>query len=110
MRPERGQPTTPCLTGRGIPKAVRFKIVSGGSEVDFEAETFVTSTSESDILAWNAVATPVISLSNPVTAASTKPLFLLVGIQYFQEVNGKMYPLRNGAFNPLSIVKVDGGV
>jgi hypothetical protein len=27
-----------------------------------------------------------------------------------REINGQMYPLKNGAFNPLSLAKVDGGV
>jgi hypothetical protein len=25
-------------------------------------------------------------------------------------VNGQMYPLKNGAFNALNLVKIDGGV
>ncbi len=87
-----------------------FKIISGGAEVDFEGKAFVTTTSETVILPWDNLPTAAISLSNAVTAASTKPLFLALGIQYFQEVNGQMYPLKNGAFNPLSVVKVDSGV
>ena len=87
-----------------------FKIISAGAEIDFEAETFVESHSETAILAWDATPTVAISQTNAVTPASTKPLFLALGIEFFQQVNGKMYPLKNGAFNPLSIVKVDSGV
>lgn len=87
-----------------------FKIISGGAEIDFEAETFIVETSETAILPWNAVATVAIAQMNQVTAASTKPLFLALGIEFYQEVNGQMYPLKNGAFNPLSISKVDSGV
>lgn len=87
-----------------------FKIISGGAEIDFEAETFVVETSETAILPWDATATAVIAQTNQVTAASTKPLFLALGIEFYQEVNGQMYPLKNGAFNPLSISKVDSGV
>lgn len=85
-----------------------FKIVSMGAEVDFENETFVTDTKESGILPWEGTATAAISLANAVTAASIHPLFLLLGIQFFQQVNGTNYPLKNGAFNALSIVKVSG--
>jgi len=35
-------------------------------------------------------------------------MFLALGIEFFQEVNGSMYSLKNGAFNPLSLVKVSG--
>jgi hypothetical protein len=85
-----------------------FKIVSAGAEVDFEAETFVIGTSATDILPWTAADTEVISQSNAVTAASTKPLFLVVGVEFYQEVNGAMYPLKNGSYNPLAIVQVSG--
>ena len=87
-----------------------FKIISGGAEVDFETETFVVTTSETAILPWDATPTAAISQTNAVTAASTKPLFLALGIEFYQEVNGLMYSLKNGAFNPLSVVKVDSGV
>ena len=85
-----------------------FKIVSAGAEVDFEAENYVISTSATEILPWNALDTEVISQSNGVTAASTKPLFLVVGVEFYQEVNGAMYPLKNGSYNPLAIVNVSG--
>lgn len=87
-----------------------FKIISGGAEVDFEAETYVVATSETAILPWDATATAAINHTNAVTANSTKPLFLALGIEFYQETNGQMYPLKNGAFNPLSIAKVDSGV
>ncbi len=87
-----------------------FKIVSAGVEIDFEAETFAAVTTETAILPWNAEDTAAINQSNELTPNSTKPLFLVLGVQFYQEVNGQMYSLKNGAFNPLAIVKVDGGV
>ena len=87
-----------------------YKIISAGAEIDFEEETFVVENSETGILPWDAVASMVIDQTNIVTPASTKPLFLALGIEFFQEVNGQMYPLKNGAYNPLALVKVDGGV
>lgn len=87
-----------------------YKILSGGAEIDFENETYVVNTSETAILPWNATATAAISQTNMTTPNSTKPLFLALGIEFYQEVNGQMYSLKNGAFNPLSIVKVDSGV
>lgn len=85
-----------------------FKVVSAGAEVDFENESFIMETQASAILPWDATATAVLNLSNAVTANSTHPLFLALGIEFYQEVNGQMYPLKNGAFNPLSLVKVSG--
>lgn len=88
--------------------ATHYKIVSAGVEIDFENETYTVDVNESAVLAWNATATAALSLANAVTAASTHPLFLVLGIEFYQEVNGQMYSLKNGAYNPLAIVKVSG--
>ena len=85
-----------------------FKIISAGAEIDFEAETFVEAHSETAILPWDALLTVAISQVNMVTAASVKPLFLALGIEFYQEVNGQMYALKNGAYNPLGLVSVSG--
>jgi hypothetical protein len=85
-----------------------YKIISGGAEIDFEAETFVIANSETAILPWDANQTVDINHVNTVTANSTKPLFLALGVEFYQEVNGKMYSLKNGTYNPLSLVQVSG--
>lgn len=85
-----------------------FKVISGGTEVDFTNETFVTDTKESDILPLDGTPTEAISLENSVTAGSTLPLFVAMGLEFFQQVNGVMYSLKNGAYNSLSLVKVSG--
>ncbi|HMK27178.1 MAG TPA: hypothetical protein VK483_14195 [Chitinophagaceae bacterium] len=85
-----------------------FKIVSGGAEIDFENKTYVADKQSTVELAWDNTATAVINLDNAVTAASTHPLFLALGVEFLQEVNGAFYPLKNGAFNALSLVKVSG--
>ena len=85
-----------------------YKIISAAAEIDFEAETFVVANSETAILPWDAVATVAVNHVNQVTAASTKPLFLVLGVEFFQQINGQMYALKNGAFNPLAVVQVSG--
>ncbi len=85
-----------------------YKIISAGAEIDFEAETFVEAHSETAILPWDAVATVAINQVNAVTPNSTKPLFLALGVEFYQEVNGQMYALKNGAYNPLALVQVSG--
>jgi hypothetical protein len=85
-----------------------YKIISAGAEIDFEAETFVESHSETAILPWDAVDTAAINHVNAVTPGSTKPLFLALGVEFYQQVNGQMYALKNGAYNPLALVQVSG--
>jgi hypothetical protein len=88
--------------------STHFKIVSAGTEVDFENESFIVDNQATAVLPWDAAPTAVINLANAVTPNSTHPLFLVLGIEFYQEVNGQMYPLKNGAFNALSLVKVNG--
>ncbi|WP_423735217.1 hypothetical protein [Chitinophaga caseinilytica] len=90
--------------------ATHYKINTAGVEVDFEAETFVVDlgTTGEGIIGTNPTA--MTTLTANVTPASTKPLFLAVGIEFFQQVNGVTYPLRNGAYNALSLVLVSSGV
>jgi len=98
-------PTTMVAAPSGT---THYKIVSAGAEVDFENETFIVDSKQSALLAWDGTATAVLNLSNAVTANSTHPLFLVLGIEFFQDVNVVKYPLKNGAYNALTIVKVDG--
>ena len=88
--------------------STHFKIVSTGAEIDFENETFVMDAQATAVLPWDSAPTAVINLVNTVTANSTHPLFLALGIEFYQEVNGQMYPLKNGAYNALALVKVSG--
>jgi len=88
--------------------STHYKIVSAGAEIDFENETFVVDIQETGVLPWDNAATAVVNLASAVTPNSTHPLFLVVGIEFYQDVNGIKYPLKNGAFNALSLVKING--
>ena len=88
--------------------STHFKLMSAGAAVDFENETFEVDTNETAQMPLNSMATAVINLSNSVTANSTNPLFLALGIEFYQEVNGVKYSLKNGSYNALSLVKVNG--
>ncbi|MBI2730359.1 MAG: hypothetical protein HYX40_06360 [Sphingobacteriales bacterium] len=88
--------------------STHFKIVSAGAEIDFEQEVFTVVEGASATLPWDATPTAALNLAHAVTANSTHPFFLVLGIQFFQEVNGTMYPLKNGTYNALALVKVSG--
>jgi hypothetical protein len=88
--------------------STHFKIVSMGAEIDFENKTYITAESSSPVIPINTVPVAASTLTNAVTVASTHPLFLMLGIQFFQQVNGTDYPLKNGAYNALALVDVNG--
>jgi hypothetical protein len=85
-----------------------FRLVSAGASIDFEKETFDVATSKSEDLKIDLAATAVIELLNQVPANSTHPLFLALGIEFLQEVNGVNYALTNGNYNALALVGVSG--
>ncbi len=88
--------------------ATHFKIISAAAEIDFENGKFNMVTAESANLPLDANPTAVINLTNALPANSTRPLFLILGIDFYQEVNGTMYPLKNGYYNSLALAKVSG--
>ncbi|MBE0392028.1 hypothetical protein [Flavobacterium sp. PL002] len=85
-----------------------FKITSAGTAVNFELETFVVATSESALIKWDTSPTVAIHHDNVLEPNSVSPLFLALGVVYYQEVNGKMYPLKNGSYNPLALILISG--
>lgn len=88
-----------------------FRMISAGVEVDFENETFKLAQSSSSEIAYGNTLSAAIPLSNDLSVTdSTKPLFLVFGIEFLQQVNGSFYSLNNGAFNALNLVAVDTGV
>ena len=84
-----------------------FKVVMGAAELDFANEASVFESAETAILPYNGADTAPIDLSVALSANSVLPVMQVVGIEFYQEVNGQMYPLKNGAFNALSIARVD---
>ena len=86
--------------------ATHFSINTAGAEVDFEQGIHLSATKKTAPTAWDNEETILLSHSHELNPNSTQPLFILLGIEFFQEVNGSMYPLKNGAFNALAIIKV----
>jgi hypothetical protein len=87
--------------------ATHFKLVSAGAAIDFDTHTFTSSRNVSSAYAWDETPVEAIALANTVAAGTTLPLFLFLGIQFFQEMNGIQYPLLTGSFNALSLIEVN---
>ena len=84
-----------------------FKVVTGVAELDFAGETSTFESDETAILPYSNPNTAAIDLAAVVTANSTLPVIQVLGVEFYQEVNGQMYPLKNGSYNALAVVKVD---
>ena len=80
-----------------------FKIVMGAAELDFVNQTSTFENDETAILPYKKADTAAIDLSATVAENSTLPVVMVLGIEFYQEVNGEMYSLRNGAYNSLAV-------
>jgi hypothetical protein len=82
-----------------------FQLMVAGASIDFEKNEFVLDSKSSGDLLWNGVATQAIDLVTTVTPNSTHPLFLLLGIEFYEVVNGFKSPSNRGS---LAVVMVNG--
>jgi len=84
-----------------------FKMVMGAAELDFANEASTFESDETAVLPYDNADTAAIALAAIITANSTLPVIQVLGIEFYQEVNGQMYPLKNGSYNALSVIDVD---
>lgn len=84
-----------------------FKIVAGASEVDFQAGNSLTVYTGTAEIPWDNTTMPALTLNLALTAASELPLVLLLGVEFYQEINGVFYMLNNGSFNALAVVNLN---
>ena len=88
--------------------ATHFKIISMAVDIDFVLGDTQTSAAESasiPVMQNTPVAVP--EQQHVLSAGSTHPLLLVVGIVFLMEVNGKEYPLNDKSFNALRILAAD---
>ncbi|ANW96251.1 hypothetical protein AXE80_08145 [Wenyingzhuangia fucanilytica] len=98
------KPTTHIAGPSGT---THFKIVTGVAELDFENESFAFDNDETAILPYDGNDTAVIDLTASAPANSVLPIVQVIGIEFYQEVNGQMYSLKNGVYNALAIKIAD---
>lgn len=84
-----------------------FKIVAGASEVDFQAGNSLTVYTGTAEIPWDSNQLAAQTLDLALTPASTMPLVLLLGVEFYQQINGVFYMLNNGSFNALAIVNLN---
>jgi hypothetical protein len=87
--------------------ATHFKLVSAGAAIDFDAHAVASAMNASSVYLWDETSTGVITLVNTVAAGTALPLFVFLGIQFFQETNGVQYPLLTGSSTALSLIEVN---
>lgn len=90
------------------PGATHLKLSAAGAEIDFILGSFKMEIAETVEIPVGPQVEEAVDLTVALPAASVASLLLVLGIEFYQEVNGQFYPMSNGEFNALSIVAVDG--
>lgn len=98
---------SPVIRIAGPTGTTHFKIVMGASDLDFVNETSTFETDATGVLPYDSVDTAAIDLAVAISAGSLLPVIVVLGIEFYQEVNGQMYPLKNGSYNALAVKYAD---
>jgi hypothetical protein len=90
--------------------ATHYRIRSAAALVNFENESGQLVEAASAYLPISNLPSVALALGMQLPAGSTHPVFLVINLEFVQDVNTFKYALQNGAFNACTIVKVDTGV
>ncbi|HEX8429299.1 hypothetical protein [Hymenobacter sp.] len=87
--------------------ATHYEVVFGAAALNFEAKTY-TSGAVAAPLGVQALAGPVVAAQAVTATLSAAPtveetVIAVLGINFYQQLNGKYYPLNNNGSNPLAI-------
>ena len=97
-------PTTDLKAPQG---ATHYELLFAASALNFETKTYgqgvVAAPAGIQPLSGPAVADTAIVATLPAAPAVTETVVAVVGINFYQELNGRYYPLNNNASNPLAI-------
>jgi hypothetical protein len=91
------------------PGATHCRIITSAVSVDFQGEVYSGITNRSADIDVTALNQAAIVHNSPVEVNPALPIFIVIGVEFFETVNQEQYPLLNGAFNALSIIHVDRG-
>ncbi len=100
-------PFVPVEHIRSPMEATHYRLVAIGAAFDFPNLSKVAVKADTDHLPLSGTETDPISLTCTLPANSLLPLFLLLGIEFSQEVNSTHYQLKNGCHNALAILQLN---
>lgn len=85
--------------------ATYFTITAGAAELDFQANRFVADTKKTGQLPFNSLPTDEIKMELNIRPTSTLPVFVVMGIEFYEQVDGVMQMLERD-HNSLALVGV----
>uniref|UniRef100_UPI0021CB2056 hypothetical protein n=1 Tax=Carboxylicivirga litoralis TaxID=2816963 RepID=UPI0021CB2056 len=87
--------------------ATHVRFILATAAVDFGNQSYEVDVKDSADVELSALEQAAINLDSAISADLPHPVFIVVGVEYHQEVNGHMYPIQTKTHNPMAIVEVD---
>lgn len=87
-----------------------FRLVTAAAELNLEGKDFTASEFKSEYLPFNKTETVPVNLEVSITPNSRQAFLQVLGVEFYQEVNGKMYLLKSDAHNALSVIHAESAV
>lgn len=84
-----------------------FKLISAAAVINFLSETYQSVFASSAGIVYGMQQEALLTLTHNLPANSIDPIFLVLGVEFYQEFNGILYQLKSGSFNALTIIAVD---
>jgi hypothetical protein len=84
-----------------------FKIVAAAAAINFDTEEYGYAMQGTPELPYNSDPTQAATLTMALPPNSTSIVVAVLGIEYYQQVNTRSYPLKSGEQNASTIMLVD---
>ncbi|MBN2166741.1 MAG: hypothetical protein JW717_10725 [Marinilabiliaceae bacterium] len=99
--------TNPSLELNQVEGATQARFTAGIASVDFENKEFDVDVLQSDAVDLSSVAAATINVAPGISANSALPVIIVLGVEYYQTVNGQLYLINNKESRALSVINVD---
>ena len=86
--------------------ATHYRFATSATEINFLESTYNTKTSYSTEMPYNEALVNAFDIENELNPNSENTLALAIGIEFFQDVNSILYPLKNGSFNSANLIDI----
>jgi len=84
-----------------------YQVQLAAAPVNFNAKKNKAEQTGSAVLPWDNNPTTDLSLTLTLPANSAFPVFILLQVQFMEQLNTDYYPLQNGAYNACAIIALD---
>ncbi|HMJ48102.1 MAG TPA: hypothetical protein VK498_12285 [Ferruginibacter sp.] len=88
------------------PGRTHFMLHSLDTEINFKDKSFNSSSNHTELFKLGDQKIQACDLEHQYNPGTTNPVFILLGITFFQYVNGDYYPFSNNSYNSLRIIDV----